>query len=38
MEGRDLLVDEAAEGVAESLVLGVEEGAFDHGSRWRSLS
>ena len=33
VEGRDLLVHEAAEAVAEGLVVGAEEGAFDHASR-----
>ena len=30
VEGRDLFFDEAAEAVAEGLVVGVEQGAFDH--------
>jgi hypothetical protein len=35
VEGRDFLVDEAAEAVAEGFVVGAEQGAFDHGiPRW----
>jgi hypothetical protein len=35
MVGRHLFVDEAAKAVGKGLVVGLEEGAFDHGGATR---